>query len=255
MKLPHRLTYLALPALAGLAIAVQDKVTYDDTPLLPGGEYRVHGERPWPAPVIPGEKPGAPPSDAVVLFDGSDLSLWEGRDGPAEWEVRDGFMRVNGTGTIGTREHFGDCQLHLEFALPANPTGSSQGRGNSGVFLMGVYEVQILDSFENPTYPDGQCAAMYGQYPPDFNASRPPGEWQSYDILFRAPRFEDSELVEPARVTVIHNGVFVHLDRAFLGATTHRALPSYRPHGFEGPIRLQDHSNPVRFRNIWARRL
>jgi hypothetical protein len=253
MKLPHALA--AVAALAGLALALQDKVTYDDTPFLPGGRYRVHGERPWPPVVDPGG-PGRAPADAVVLFDGSGLDEWRGGDGPARWKLVDGgAMEVNGTGSVTTRREFGDMQLHLEFATPAAVAGSSQGRGNSGVFLMGRYEVQVLDSHENPTYPDGQCAAMYGQRPPAVNASRGPGEWQSYDIVFRAPRFEGGELAEPARVTVLHNGVLVHHDQPFLGATAHRALAKYSPHGPKGPIQLQDHGNPVRYRNIWVREL
>ena len=165
-------------------------------------------------------------------------------------------MEVNGSGTIETVELFGDCQLHVEWATPAKPEGKSQGRGNSGVFLMGRYEIQVLDSFENRTYADGQAAAMYGQRPPDVNACRPPGEWQSYDILFRAPRFTgDGQLESPAVVTVVHNGVLVHHAQPFIGATTHRAVAKYTPHPPEGPIALQDHGNPVRFRNIWVRRL
>lgn len=240
-------------------IASQDDVTYDDTPVLPGTSYRVHGERPWPPVVTPGGGPGAAPSeapsDAIVLFDGEDLSEWTGGDGDAAWKLVDGAMEVNGTGALTTRRELGDVQLHLEFATPAEVRGSSQGRGNSGVFFMTRYEVQILDSHDNPTYPDGQCAALYGQHPPAVNACRPPGEWQSYDVVFRAPRFRDGELVSPASVTVFHNGVLVHDRREFLGATTHRALPRYEPHAPKGPIRLQDHGNPVRFRNVWVREL
>jgi hypothetical protein len=170
--------------------------------------------------------------------------------------VRDGHAEVNGSGDITTLADFGDCQLHLEWAAPAPARGTSQARGNSGVFLLGRYEVQILDSFDNPTYADGQCAALYGQTPPLANACRPPGQWQSYDIVFRAPRFAaDGTLVAPARATVFHNGVLVHLDQDFLGETTHRALPTYRPHADRGPIRLQDHGDAVRFRNIWVRPL
>ena len=226
-------------------------VGYTDTPHLPGGEWRVHdAERPVPEVVTPGDQ-GAAPSDAIVLFDGTGTDAWTG--GP--WAVEDGAMVVNGSGGIATQQAFGDCQLHLEWATPAEVKGDSQGRGNSGVFLMGRYEIQILDSFENRSYADGQAAAMYGQYPPDVNASRGPGEWQSYDIFFRAPRFEGEELLEPARVTVVHNGVVVHHAREFLGATAHRRVATYGPHPDKAPIRLQDHGNPVRFRNIWIREL
>lgn len=235
---------------------------YTDTPRLPGSEWRVHdATRPRPAIVLPGtagtpERAGAPPSDALVLFDGRSLDAWRRAGEPAEpagWEVREGSLVVNGTGSIETRMSFGDFQLHLEWRTPAEPQGTSQARGNSGVFLMGRYEVQILDSYSNDTYPDGQAAALYGQLPPLVNASRPAGEWQSYDIVFSVPRFEEGELVEPARVTVFHNGVLVHYDRPFLGATTHRALPRYEPHPAEGRILLQDHGSAVEFRNIWIR--
>jgi len=244
----------ALLSGAGFALAIQDKVTYDDGPLLPGGEYRVHGERPWPAVVTPGLN-GSPPSDAIVLFDGSDLSQWRGNEGDAAWKVSEGHMEVNGSGPITTRQEFGDIQLHVEFATPGEVVGSSQGRGNSGVFLMGRYEIQVLDSFENPSYPDGQCAALYGQHPPLVNVARGPGEWQSYDIVFHAPRFEGDELAAPGRVTMFHNGVLVHSDAELIGATTHRALAKYSKHADRGPLQLQDHGNPTRYRNVWVREL
>ncbi|RKY18587.1 MAG: DUF1080 domain-containing protein [Planctomycetota bacterium] len=223
---------------------------YSDTPLLPDGVWRVHDrDRPVPPVVAPGLH-GGPPSDAVVLFDGDGLRAWEG--GP--WRLVDGAMEVNGSGDLSTRESFGDVQLHLEWMSP--PVRSSgQGRGNSGVFLMGRYEVQLLDSWGNRTYADGQAAAMYGQQPPDVNAARAPGRWQSYDILFTAPRFEDQALVSPALVTVIHNGVLVHHERAYLGATSHQRVAQYTAHEPSAPIRLQDHGDPVRYRNIWVRRL
>ena len=246
---------LVLAALAGGVVAFQDKVTYDNTPQLPGSEYRVHGERPWPEVITPAGTVGQPPSDATVLFDGSDLSAWKGGNGNAAWKLEGGAMEVNGTGSITTRAEFGDIQLHLEFASPTVVQGTSQGRGNSGVFLMGRYEVQILDCFENKTYPDGQTAALYGQRPPNVNACRPPGEWQSYDILFETPRWENGELVRPARATVLHNGVVVHHAIEFLGATRHAAVAEYAEHGPTGPIQLQDHGNPVRFRNVWVRPL
>ncbi len=157
---------------------------------------------------------------------------------------------------IRTKQEFGDCQLHLEFATPTPPKGRDQGRGNSGVLFFGRYEIQVLDSFENLTYPDGQAAAIYGQYPPLVNASRPPGQWQSYDIVFTAPRFtEEGPLESPAYVTMFHNGVLVHNHRAPLGPMKFRGLAPYAPHGPKGPLMLQDHTNPVRYRNIWVREL
>ena len=224
-------------------------------------EWPVHSmERPRPPVVDPGpEPPPAPaPSDAIVLFDGRDLSEWQSADGsPAKWKVADGYVEVVGeSGSIQTRRAFGDVQLHLEWAAPAPPSGEGQGRGNSGVFFMGLYEVQILDSYRNDTYPDGQAAALYGQAPPLANACRPPGQWQTYDIIFRRPRFAaDGSLRAPARVTVLHNGVLVHDDTEFTGRTVHGRRAQYEPHADRLPLVLQDHRNPVRFRNIWVREL
>lgn len=232
---------------------------YDDTPVLPGMPWRVHdSKRPRPPAVVvqPLSAPVPVPADAILLFDGKSLESWKGRGGKASWKLVDGAMEVNGTGAIETREHFGDCQLHVEWRAPAATKQTSQGRGNSGVFLMGRYEIQVLDSYRNPSYADGQAAAMYGQYPPLVNACTPPETWQAYDIIFEAPRFDDAgKLKRPARVTVFHNGVLVHHAREYLGATTHRRLPKYAAHPDRGPIRLQDHGNPVRFRNIWIRPL
>lgn len=248
-----------LVLLAAFVSPVQDQpVGYDDTPFLPGGEWRVHDSaRPVPPRVTTGPpcEPGPAPSDAIVLFGGDGLAAWKTGEGDAGWKLVEGAMVVNGTGTIETREHFGDCQLHLEWAAPARVSGASQGRGNSGVYMMGRYEIQILDSHENRTYADGQAAALYGQRPPLVNASRAPGSWQSYDIVFRAPRFEEGSLVSPARVTVLHNGVLVQDAQEFIGATAHRKVAGYTAHAPEGPIRLQDHGNPVRYRNVWVRRL
>ncbi len=251
------LALAALPLLGRELVQDEHPIGYDDTPFLPDSRWRVHdGKRPQPR-VVRADAPVTtpPPSDAVVLFDGTNLDAWRAGEGPASWNIEDGAMVVNGTGSIETRASFGDIQLHLEWATPAQIEGSSQGRGNSGVFLMGRYEVQVLDSHSNVTYPDGQAAALYGQTPPLVNASRASGEWQSNDIFFRAPRFRGEELVEPARATVLHNGVCVHHGRAFMGATTHRAVASYSPHAPTGAISLQDHGNPVRFRNIWVRPL
>jgi hypothetical protein len=230
---------------------------YRDTPRLPDG-WRVHdADRPRPAAVDPGpaREPAAPPADAIVLFDGTSLDAWRSGKGAAAWTVADGAMQVNGTGNLETKEHFGDCQLHVEWCAPAPAKGDGQHRGNSGVFFFGRYEVQVLDSFENPTYADGQAGALYGQKPPLVNASRRPGEWQTFDILFRAPRFADGKLTAPARATVIHNGVVVQLDEELLGQTAHRAVAKYAPHGERGPIALQDHGDAVRFRNVWVRPL
>jgi hypothetical protein len=259
---------LAATVIGAGAWAQQQGLGYTDTPFLPGGKWRVHdGDRPQPRVVEPGtastpEAPGRPPSDAIVLFDGKDLSKWKAANGgPAGWKVEGGAMvvpppRTPGGGQITTRDEFsGDCQLHVEWATPGQVSGQSQGRGNSGVFLLNRYEIQVLDSYDNKTYPDGQAAAIYGQYPPLVNASRKPGEWQSYDIIFRAPRFKDGQLVTPAYATILHNGVVVHHAVEVLGPMAHRQLPKYTPHGEKGPISLQDHGNPVRYRNIWIREL
>jgi hypothetical protein len=242
----------------------QPHVGYDDTPMIPGMEWRVHDSRRPQARVIdPGtastpDAPGRPPSDATVLFDGTDLSQWIGRDGnPPQWKVENGAMEVaRRTGSIQTKASFGHIHLHIEWAAPVKVKGDSQGRGNSGVFLMAKYEIQVLDSYDNPTYADGHTAAIYGQYPPLVNASRGPGEWQTYDIFFLAPRFDGSELVSPAYATVIHNGILVHHHQAIMGPTGHKTVANYdTPHGPVGPIMLQDHGDLVRFRNVWIRQI
>ncbi|MBM3263126.1 MAG: DUF1080 domain-containing protein [candidate division Zixibacteria bacterium] len=232
-----------------------ESIGYSDTPFLPGTKWRVHdGERPQPRIVAPGKTDTEPPSDAVVLFDGSGFSNWTGRDGMAQWKVENGYMEVTRTGDIETKLHFGDCQLHLEWAAPAVVEGNSQGRGNSGVFLMGLYEIQVLDCYDNKTYPDGTTAALYGQYPPLANVCRKPGEWQSYEVVFIRPRWEHGKLVSPAYMTVFHNGILVHLHQALMGPTGHRIVSNYdTPHADAGPLKLQDHGNPGRFRNIWVR--
>jgi len=214
-------------------------------------EYLSGIEWAEPAVIDPGP-PGGPPSDAVVLFDGKDLSQW---DGGEQWKVEDGYF-VAGPGSLRSKEVFGDCQLHIEWASAEEVTGSGQGRSNSGVFLMGIYEVQVLDSYENKTYFDGQCGAIYKQHPPLVNASRKPGEWQSYDIIWTAPRFdEEGKLASPAYITVLHNGVLIQNHFELLGDTPFNRAPEYRPHGEKGPISLQYHGNPVRFRNIWIREI
>ena len=239
-------------------------VGYDDTPFISGQEWRVHdSRRPQPRVVTPGtpstpEAPGQLPSDAVVLFDGRDLASWVSvKDGgPAGWKVEHGYVEVaSRSGDICTRQEFGDCQLHVEWAAPTEVKGRGQGRGNSGVFLMGRYEIQVLDGFDNPTYADGTTAAVYGQYPPLVNACRRPGEWQAYDIVWITPRFDGDRLVSPAYVTIFHNGVLVHHHRELLGLTAHRTAPPYAAHPPVGPLRLQDHGDLVRYRHIWYRPL
>jgi hypothetical protein len=198
--------------------------------------------------------PGPPPSDAIVLFDGKDLSQWRGeKNAEAKWEVKDGVATVNGTGSILTKQEFGDCQLHVEWAAPAKVEGSDQGRGNSGVYLQGRYEIQVLDSYNNKTYPNGQAGAFYGVAAPLVNASRKPGEWQAYDIIFHSPKKTAEGKVEPGSFTVLHNGVLVQDHVAVKGdATTAAKFSGVTP---KGPLILQDHGNPVRYRNIWIREL
>ena len=234
---------------------------YSNSAFNAGSRWRIHdADRPQPPVVTPaGFMTMPPPSDAIVLFDGKDLSAWvtRGRGGevsPAGWTVHDGFFESGPGGTISTREAFGDVQLHLEFATPAHVEGASQSRGNSGVTFMGRYELQILDSFDNRTYADGMAASIYGETPPMVNAARRPGEWQSYDIVFEAPRFTGSP--SPGYFTVIWNGVLVHNRKELLGPTAAIMTPhAYTAHDPELPLSLQRHGNPVRFRNVWIRRL
>lgn len=233
-----------------------------DTPLLPGTKWHVHDpERPQPPVVAPGtfptpDAPGKAPSDAIVLFDGHDLSAWTDDKGhPAAWKVKDGAMTPAG-GTIRTAREFGDVQVHVEFAEPTPGEGRGQERGNSGVFLQGLYEVQVLDSYGNRTYPDGQAGAVYGQSPPQVNASRPPGEWQTYEIVFTAARFApDKTLETPAYLTVFYNGVLVQNHVALLGPTVNGALAKYGFTPGTGPLSLQDHGEAVRYRSVWVRPL
>jgi hypothetical protein len=238
---------------------------FKDTPILPGLKWHVHDpDRPHPPVVTPGASPYAPPSDAVVLFNGKDLSKWaqDGRDADKgkivdpKWPVKDGYFEVGANnGDLFTREKFGDCQLHIEFSEPPDIKGTSQGRGNSGVLLMHRYEVQVLDAFKNPTYADGQAGAIYGQWPPLANPSRPPGEWNVYDIAFEAPKFEGEKLVKPAYITVFMNGVLMHNRKESMGPMVYRQVAKYAQHPAEDVLALQDHHNPVRYRNIWIRRL
>jgi hypothetical protein len=235
---------------------------YDDTPFLPGQQWRVHdSRRPRPRMVTPASVPGGPPSDAIVLFDGKDLSKWvtRGKRGKIiepQWKVENGYIEVvGGSGDLISKEKFGDAQIHVEWAAPARVGGAGQLRGNSGVIIMSNYEIQVLDSYDNPTYADGQAGAIYGQWPPFVNPARKPGEWQTFDIAFEAPSFEGGKLVKPAYVTVFYNGVLVHHRQEIIGRMVHRKVATYAPHGAEEPLMLQDHDFPVRYRNIWVRRL
>jgi hypothetical protein len=271
------MTIRTLVAAIGISLIVvlasgavfQQNLGYTDTPMIPGTPWHVHdGGRPQPRVVTPGaafSHLAPPPSDATVLFDGKDLSRWQSNSGAeAKWKVEGGYMEgVRGAGNIRTKAMFPDFQLHLEFATPSKVEGASQGRGNSGVLINGMYEVQVLDSYNNPTYPDGQAGAIYGQTPPLVNACKPPGEWSTYDIIFESPRWDGGgTLVKKANVTVIHNGVVLHHRREYMGATDgiggvqHKSLAAYlKQHPPESFIELQDHNNPVRFRNIWIRAL
>ncbi len=224
-----------------------------------GFRWKAHDTtRPKPRKVQPGGTAGQPPSDAVVLFDGKDLSQWASKDGsPAKWAVRDGYFEtVPGAGPLVSKRAFGDAQIHVEWASPTTDAGNGQNRGNSGVYMMGLYEVQVLDSYTNETYADGQAASLYGQHPPLVNASRPTGEWQSYDIIFHQPRFDAKGAVTSrARLTVLHNGVLVQDNAELWGPTNWLHYDAYKSHPRELPMMLQDHDHPVRFRNIWVRPL
>ena len=254
---------IALPGQTASAPPAKAPTGYTDTPLIPGSKWRVHDDlRPRPPVITPGtfstpDVPGKPPSDAVVLFDGNNLDAWRTAKGePAKWKVGNGYFEVvPGAGPIITRAEFGDSQLHIEWMAPSPPKGDSQGRGNSGIFLMGLYETQVLDCYHNLTYADGQAGAVYGQSPPLVNACRPPGEWQTYDIVYTAPRFKDGKIDVSGFVTTFHNGVLVQNHTQILGATVHRAVPKLVVHGPKAPLELQDHHDPVRFRNIWIRPL
>ncbi|MEM7199712.1 MAG: DUF1080 domain-containing protein [Planctomycetota bacterium] len=220
-------------------------------------KWKVHDlRRPKPKAVAPAAQPGGPPDDAIVLFDGTSLAEWRGTK-RGLWKVQDGAMEVAGTGSLRTVRSFGDCQLHLEYRAPTPATGEGQKRGNSGVIFMRRYEVQLLDNHENETYSDGYAGAVYGQHPPLANACRRPGEWQTYDIVFRAPRFADGRVSEPGRLTVFVNGVLAQHHAEIYGRVAWRKLAQYQPHGLKAPLALQDHGDrqPVRFRNIWIREL
>jgi hypothetical protein len=244
--LPNK-SLLSLVILGGALVAAETA----PVAINPKGPWKVHDmARPQPTVVAPAPagEPVKAPADAIFLFSGANLDAWNGTA-----TVADGAFTMAGK-ELSTKESFGDCQLHLEWAAPAQVVGKGQGRGNSGVFLMSRYEVQVLDCFENQTYPDGQTGALYGMFPPLVNACRAPGEWQTYDILWKAPRFAEDKLVSPAVVTVLHNGVAIQVSQEVLGGSTAGSAAPYKVHG-EAPLRLQWHNNPVRYRNIWIRRL
>ena len=241
----NTLSVIGLFACASSGVIAQEPVPF----AAPKAEPRI---------VAAGRTSADPPSDAIVLFDGKDLSRWRGQDGaPARWTIRDGYVEVApGAGDITTRDGFGDLQLHIEWATPAVAKGEGQERGNSGVFLMEQYEIQVLDSYDNKTYFHGQAGSVYKQHAPLVNASRKPGEWQTYDIVFHAPRFdEQGKVIDRARVTVLHNGVLIQNNAEIYGITYNDRPALYIAHESRQPIRLQDHGNPVRYRNIWVRRL
>jgi hypothetical protein len=242
-----------------------EKIEYVATP---SGRWMVHDEnRPAPPVITPGtfsstRRVGQAPSDAVALFDGTEASMknWTDTKGnPSKWVVGEGYMEsVKGAGYIQSKESFGSCQLHVEFATPEKVSGTSQGRGNSGVFLQGEFEIQVLDSYENKTYPDGQCAALYGRSVPLVNACRKPGEWQSYDIIFHSAIFKDGRIICKPTFTIFQNGVLVQDHVTLEGGTQWNgphAISPFRAIPDKGPIQLQDHGNPVRYRNIWVRPL
>ncbi len=274
-----RLLFFATLALAALTVNGQapapaaapastenHDLGFTDTPMLPGLPWHVHDPaRPHPPVVTPSNKPGGPPSDALVLFDGKDLSHWTshastithaGNSGPPEWKLGDGYMEaVPHTGDLATKEKFGDIQLHVEWSSPNPPKGNSQARGNSGILLMGRYEVQVLDPWNNPTYADGQAAAIYGQWPPLANPGRRPGEWNVYDIVFEAPRLDGDKVLKPAIITVFFNGVLVQNHKESMGPMIYRQVAHYVAQPAEDSLMLQNHNDPVRYRNIWVRRV
>lgn len=271
----HRVAASAIVAAGALALCLgqaaspdekkHEPIGYEDTPMLPGQPWRVHDiKRPHPVEITPGAALGQPPSDAIVLFDGTDLSKWQqrGRGGDSgkmvapKWKLAGGYFEaVGGTGDLITKEKFGNAQYHVEWSEPPTIQGESQNRGNSGFIIMSRYEIQVLDSYHSITYADGQAGAIYGQWPPLVNPIRKPGEWNVYDIVFEAPVFEGGQVKTPAYVTEFFNGVLVHNRKEVIGRMAHRQVGTYAPHEAEEPLLLQDHGSPVRYRNIWARRL
>lgn len=242
--------------LLGVGVAAAVFAAEGGGPPQPWSKWKVHDmARPAPPVVTPGtfssqETPGKAPSDAIVLFDGNNIDKWQG----TAWKLENGYMEAV-KGPIRTKDEFGDIQLHVEWLEPP-AKGNSQDRGNSGIFLMGKFEIQVLDDFNNTTYPDGQCGAVYGQYPPEVNVCLPPGQWQTYDIIFNRPRFADGKMVEPGYVTVLQNGVLVQNHQRMEGPTAHMQVARYgNSFPVKGPLELQFHGNPIRYRNIWVRNL
>ncbi len=250
-----------IAGLVALAPALVAQLGYKDTPMLPGQPWRVHDiDRPRPKQITPGDLPFQPPSDAIVLFDGKDLSKWvqsiKGKIIEPTWKVENGYFEcVGGSGDLLTKDKFGDAQYHVEWSSPTVIEHESQNRGNSGIIIQGRYEIQVLDSWNNPTYADGQAGSIYGQWPPLAAPTKKPGEWNYYDIIFEAPKWEGDKLIKPAFQTVIYNGVVVHNRKEVIGRMAHRQVGTYAPHAPEEPLLLQDHGTKVRFRNIWVRRL
>lgn len=259
MKLPQ------IAAISVFATALFAQLGYKDTPKLPGQPWLVHdSDRPQPKQITPGELPFQPPSDAIILFDGKDLSKWvehgrgsnRGKIVAPTWKIENGYFEwAPGSGDLFTKEGFGDAQYHIEWSSPVVIEHEGQNRGNSGVIIMGRYEIQVLDSWNNPTYADGMAGSIYGQWPPLVAPVKKPGEWNYYDIVFEAPKFEGDKLIKPAYQTVFYNGVVVHNRKEVIGRMAHRQVGTYAPHGPEEPLLLQDHGSKVRFRNIWVRRL
>ncbi len=262
-------TWMLLPAIivatssiccpiASAADHSADSPGYDDTPFLPNSPWRVHDrKRPQPPSVTPGSAglssdAATPPSDAIVLFNGKDLAQWQGGDPKG---IVDGCINILKTGELNTKQKFGDCQLHVEWATPAKADGGNMTWGNSGILFFGIYEVQIIESRGSHIYADGNAGAIYGQYPALVNPARKPGQWQSFDIVFQAPRFDGAKLVRPAYLTVFYNGVLVQYHRAVMGTTAHRDVAVYNAPIHEGPIKLQQHGSAVLFRNLWVRPL
>jgi hypothetical protein len=261
MKL-HSLVLLSLLASACHGAEDPNKpspIGYEDTPIIPGTEWRVHDiKRPAPPVVAPGAKVGDAPADAVVIFDGKNTDALVGKEGaPCPWKIEDGTLLIAG-GDCWTKEQFASCQFHIEWMSKPETKGNSQKKGNGGAFFMDRYESQMLDCYENPTYADGITGSVYGQTPALVNAIRPPGQWQVYDIVFTAPKLKDGKVVEPAYITTFVNGVCVQNNTKIMGPTKHKKLTNYEGEFPEkAPIRLQDHKNdpPVRVRNIWVRPL
>lgn len=249
------MSFRSFSVLASFLVLVLTSVLVAGTQTQPAPEATEVWE-PVPANVQPGDA-GQPPSDAIVLFDGRGLSEWRGKEGEPRWDASDEAITVTpGTGDLYTKRSFGSVQLHLEWRTPDEIVGEGQGRGNSGVFLMSRYEVQVLDSYENPTYSNGQAGSIYKQFIPLVNASKPPGQWQSYDIVFGAPEFRsDGTLERPATMTVLHNGILIQNHVTLKGPTVYIGEPVYEAHPTKAPLMLQDHGNPVSFRNIWVREL